>query len=126
MLGSYDADNGFDGSVTQSGDTFVVTGTFTKQDSANTDLQFPLGEDTGYYLPIQFTGQTGYAIKRTSNGKINVFGETGDTDTTMNVIVSVDPSSPVINYVEYTNRTDAVIGSNGTPFTVDCSACSFN
>lgn len=124
-LGSYDADDGFEGAVTQEGDNFIVTGTFTKQDSANEDLKFPLNEATGYYLPIKFTGTDDTAIKRLSNNKITEIGKTGDGSGVAVIILYVDPSNKVINFKEYADRSAALADSNGKAFTVDCSGCTF-
>lgn len=126
MVGTYNADDGFTGSVSQSGDTFLVEGTFTKQDDANDQLEIDPGEAKGYYLPIQLNGTKGTAIKLMSNNKVNVFGETNDTDTTMVLVLAVDPASPTLKFAEYVNESAADSDIDPKYFIVDCSGCSFN
>lgn len=125
-LGGYNAADGFTGSVAQDGDTFKVTGTFTKQDTANEYLKFPEGQDTGYYLPIEFTGEQNHVIKRESNDKKITIGDTGDGYNKAILILYVDQSQPKINFKEYADMSDAESDLNGTSFVVDCSECSFN
>lgn len=55
---------------------------------------------TGYYYPFTMTAHKGDKFVRvTADGteKTLVFGETGDTDTTMNMIFAVNPKAPVIS-----------------------------
>ena len=129
-LGSYNADEGFSGSIEQQGDSFKVTGDFTSMKGKDSDLAFPSGEDTGYYLPIEFTGTQGTALKRTSNGKITVVGsDPEDGDDKAIVIFYVDDSlekeKRIINMVEYTNLVNANSNIDGIPFTIDYSDCKF-
>ena len=123
-LVDYNADDGFTGSVQESYNSYLVSGTFTKQESAN--KLFPQNEQTGFYLPITLRGQTGQAIKRTSNNKILVFGETDDTPTTMKLVLYVDQSAPKIEMKLYENKENATTDTGGKVFYIDCSRCSFD
>ena len=125
-MGSYNGDTGFTGSAVTEGDTITVSGTFTKQEDANEQLKFPQAEATGYYLPLTLKGTQGQAVKRLSNNKILVFGETGDTNTEMNLILSVKQDSPTIELMVYENRQKALANEGGVKITINCSGCSFN
>lgn len=125
MVGTYNADDGFEGSVSQSGDAFIVKGTFTKQEEANDQLKLDPSEAKGYYLPIQFNGEKDVAIKLLSNGKVSIFGQTNDTDTTMVLVLAIDPESPTLNFAEYEDESAAIANTDPKYFTIDCSGCSF-
>lgn len=124
-LGSYNADEGFTGEVFQDGDDFIVTGAFTNMSGKDDDLQFPVNEQTGYYLPIQFDGVDGHAIKRDDNGKITVFGGTGDGEGKIVLILFVEEEEPYINFQEFASKSDAESDIDGKPFVIDVSQCSF-
>lgn len=128
IVGNYSLDTGFTGTVSQSGDSFVVSGVFTKQDNANEDLKFDPKDAKGYYFAIELLGTKGTAVKLLSNGKINIFGETNDNPdgTNMILVLTVDPANPVLTFKEYANRTNAESDIDGKEFTIDCSNCSFN
>ena len=124
MVNDYDADEGFSGSVSQSGDTFIVDGIFTNMSGQDDDVKGTTG--TGYYLPIEFeNGVKGMVIKRQDTGQEHIFGETGDTDTTMILVLHVDQNNPTIQLTEYADKSAADSDLDGKPFTIDCSSCSF-
>lgn len=85
-------------------------------------LDFPVNEQTGYYLPIQFTGEKYQIIERQSNGKRHTFGDTKDTDTTMILILYVNKEDAKIEFKLYENEFDAT----GSIFYVDCTECDFS
>ena len=114
-LKDYASSVGFSGSIAQEGDTFKVTGTFTNKSGEDTLLDFPPGENTGYYLPIKFEGEDGTVLQRVGKSKQNVIGSTGDGQGKAIIILYVEKSNPVINMT-----------ANDQPFTIDCSSCSFN
>lgn len=82
----------------------------------------------GYYLPIEFkNGQAGMVLKRQDTGLEHVFGQTGDTDTTMILILHINPSvTKTIKFTQYADKSAADSDTDGIEITVDCSACSFN
>ena len=66
---------------------------------------------TGYYYPFTMTAHKGDKFVRvTADGteKTLVFGETGDTDTTMNMIFAVNPKAPVISCKLVRDTTEQV------------------
>lgn len=82
----------------------------------------------GYYLPIEFTnGQKGMVLKRQDTGDANVFGSTDDTDTTMILLIHINPlESKIIKFIQYADESAANSNTDGIEITVDCSGCSFN
>ena len=126
-LGGYKASDGFSGSATLASNKVSVTGTFTKQpDGVGEKLGFPEEMNTGFFLPVKLTGIRGQAIKRMPDGRINVFGKTGDTGNTMNIILAVDPESPTIQFKLYSTLDDAQNDNEGLDITIDCNECEFN
>ncbi len=126
-LDGYNASDGFSGSVTLAANKISVTGTFQKQpDEIGEKLGFVGDANTGFYLPVKLTGIRGQALKRISNGRINVFGKTGDTSNVMNMILSVDPESPIIAFKLYSTLEDAQNDTDGLDITIDCNECEFN
>ena len=81
----------------------------------------------GYYLPIEFTnGQKGMVLKRQDTGEANIFGNTNDTDTTMILLIHLNPSqSKVIKFTQYADQSAADSNTDGIEITVDCSGCNF-
>lgn len=125
-LDGYKASDGFSGSATLASNKVSVTGTFTQQpDGVGEKLGFPEEMNTGFFLPVKLTGIRGQAIKRMPDGRINVFGKTGDTSNTMNIILAVDPESPTIQFKLYSTLDDAQNDKDGLPITIDCSQATF-
>lgn len=126
MVEDYDADDGFNGSVSKDGNVFTVTGEFTDMSGMDDDVKGTTG--VGYYLPIEFTnGQKDMILKRQDTGLEHVFGQTGDTDTTMILLLHINPSeSKIIKFTQYADKSAADSDTDGIEITVDCSGCSFN
>lgn len=80
-------------------------------------------ELTGYYYPVTFAAEDGTKLKmRTPAGidKTNTFGETGDPEGLMCMILAVNPDAPVMTMT----MTDAG-DSKTTSYTLDFSSCDF-
>ena len=125
-FGTYNTSDGFSGSVTLLDNEATVTGTFTEQPEANAILQFPKDEAKGYYLPIRLQGIKGQVVKRKDKDRQAIFGQTGDTNTTMVLILAVDPASPTTTLTVYSTEDDATQDSNGLDVTINCEGCEFN
>lgn len=52
--------------------------------------------------------------------KEHIFGQTGDTDTTMILVLAIDSSDPTRTFTAY-NADKSV----STDYTIDCSDCTF-
>ena len=60
--------------------------------------------------------------------KVNVFGETGDTDTTMNLILAFSEDVKTREMRVYDSRVNAVDdteNANGRVYKVDCTGATF-
>ena len=118
-----------DGNVTLQGDTIKVTGTIKNVPDWNE--AFVGADQTDYYVPVSLTGTKGQAIKlKTLAGpdKINVFGETGDTDTTMNLILAFSESVKTRQMRVYESKQAAegdTANTKGKVYTVNCEAATF-
>lgn len=78
---------------------------------------------TGYYFPFQMKAENGSKFIKPNTGvgrKELVFGETGDGDGTINMIMAVNPDHPVMSV----QLTDAG-GSTVTDYALDFSGCTF-
>lgn len=109
------------------GTKLSVTGTLNKTDDW-IDFSSNEADRTGYYLPIKLTGKKGEAIKMVAPSgevKVHVFGETGDTDTEMILVIAIKQDAPVKDFTAYSSRLDAVADKNGVAYTLDCSGCTF-
>ena len=119
-----------DGNVTLEGDTIKVTGTINKVPDWNE--AFVGADQTGYYVPVALTGTKGQAIKMTTlagPAKINVFGETGDTDTTMNLILAFSEAVKTREMRVYESKVAAegdAENTKGKVYTVNCEECTFS
>lgn len=79
---------------------------------------------TGYYFPFQMKAENGskFVVENTGVGtKELTFGETGDGDGTINMVMAVNPDAPVVS----ATLKDAA-GSKTTVYALDFSGCSFN
>lgn len=118
-----------DGNVTLEGDTIKVTGTINHVPDWNE--AFVGADQTDYYVPVSLTGTKGQAIKmKTLAGpdKINVFGETGDTDTTMGLILAFSNEVKIRQMRVYESKTAAegdVENAKGKVYTVNCEEATF-
>ena len=118
-----------DGNVTLEGDTIKVTGTINNV--PDWDQAFTGADQTDYYVPVLLTGTKGQAIKlKTLAGpdKINVFGETGDTDTTMGLILAFSNEVKTRQMRVYESKVAAegdVENAKGKVYTVNCEEATF-
>lgn len=118
-----------DGEVVLEGNTIKVTGTINNVPDWNE--AFVGADQTDYYVPLALTGTKGQAIKmKTFAGvdKVNVFGETGDTDTTMNLILAFSEDVKTREMRVYDSRVNAVDdteNANGRVYKVDCTGATF-
>lgn len=109
----------------ESSKTFNVTGTINKVADWNA---LPVAERTNYYVPIILNGRKGEAIKmKTLSGgsKTNIFGQTQDTDTTMNLVLAFKRNEPVRQFTVYKNQKNAEADKDGTVYKIDCSGATF-
>lgn len=114
------------------GETITVTGTINNVPGWDEAFSEADGDQTDYYIPVTLTGTKGQAIKMTSvggrNTKVHVFGETGDTDTTMTLILSVDKNVKTRTFRAYDSAAHAnedVANEKGKLYTIDCSGATF-
>ena len=118
-----------DGNATLEGDTIKVTGTINHV--PDWDQAFTGADQTDYYVPVSLTGTKGQAIKMTTlagPAKINVFGETGDTDTTMNLILAFSNEVKTREMRVYESKTAAegdAENTKGKVYTVNCEEATF-
>lgn len=88
-------------------------------------------DQTDYYVPVSLTGTKGQAIKMTTLAgpdKINVFGETGDTDTTMGLILAFSNEVKTREMRVYESKVAAkgdVENAKGKVYTVNCEEATF-
>lgn len=79
---------------------------------------------TGYYFPFQMTAENGSKFVMPGSmggvGKTLVFGETGDGDGTINMVMAVNPEAPVM-----TAKLVSADDSKTTEYSLDFSACQF-
>lgn len=79
---------------------------------------------TGYYFPFQMKAENGSKLVVPGSvggkGKELVFGETGDGDGTINLIMAVNPEATVV-----TAKLVSADGSKTTEYSLDFSACQF-
>ena len=79
---------------------------------------------TGYYFPFQMKAENGSKLvlpgSAGGKGKELVFGETGDGDGTINLIMAVNPEATVV-----TAKLVSADGSKTTEYSLDFSACQF-
>lgn len=79
---------------------------------------------TGYYFPFQMKAENGSKLvvpgSAGGKGKELVFGETGDGDSTINLIMAVNPEATVV-----TAKLVSADGSKTTEYSLDFSACQF-
>ena len=79
---------------------------------------------TGYYFPFQMKAENGskFVVENTGVGtKELTFGQTGDGDGTINMVMAVNPDAPVVSA---TLKDTA--GTKTTVYALDFSGCSFN
>lgn len=118
-----------DGNATLEGDTIKVTGTINHV--PDWDQAFTGADQTDYYVPVSLTGTKGQAIKMTTlagPAKINVFGETGDTDTTMNLILAFSEAVKTREMRVYESKQAAegdAENTKGKVYTVNCEEATF-
>ena len=118
-----------DGNVVLEGDTIKVTGTI--KNVPDWDQAFTGADQTDYYVPVSLTGTKGQAIKMTTLAgpdKINVFGETGDTDTTMNLILAFSNEVKTREMRVYESKQAAegdTGNTKGKVYTVNCEEATF-
>jgi phage tail sheath protein FI len=77
----------------------------------------------GYYFPFQMKAENGakFIMENTSVGqKTLVFGETGDGDGTINMVMAVNPDAPVMNA-----KLQSADESKTVEYSLDFSACQF-
>lgn len=105
--------------------TFKVTGTLVY----TPDWDAYSGEDqTNYYLPVKIMGNKGeVVIMRTLGGvdKPHTFGETNDGDNYMVLICGFSNEHNSRQFTIYPTQGDADEKTNGTTYTIDCSAVTF-
>lgn len=79
---------------------------------------------TGYYFPFQMKAENGSKLVVPGSvggkGKELVFGETGDGNGTINLIMAVNPEATVV-----TAKLVSADGSKTTEYSLDFSACQF-
>lgn len=79
---------------------------------------------TGYYFPFQMKAENGskFIMDNTGVGtKTLTFGETGDGDGTINMIMAVNPDAPVMSA-----KLQNADGDTTTVYALDFSGCDFN
>lgn len=77
-----------------------------------------------HYIALQYTGTKGQALVRRyeyGTGKVHVFGETNDTDTTMILVSFLPDSDDALVYDSYASREDAESNTNPVRYVIDCS-----
>lgn len=122
-----------DGNATLEGDTIKVTGTINNVPDWDEAFSAESGDQTGYYVPVMLTGTKGQAVKMKtlateSTDKINVFGETGDTDTTMGLILAFSEEVKTREMRVYESKEAAegdTENTKGKVYTVNCGGCTF-
>ena len=122
-----------EGNAVLEGETIKVTGTINYVPGWDEGFNPAEGDQTDYYVPVMLTGTKGQAVKMatlaTGNPeKVHVFGETGDTDTTMGLILAFDEGHKTRTFRVYESRIAAVedtANEKGKVYTVDCSGATF-
>ena len=79
---------------------------------------------TGYYFPFQLKAENGAKLVMENTGvgtKELVFGETGDGDGTINMVMAVNPDAPVVNAT-----LKSADDSKSAVYVFDFSGCTFN
>ena len=122
-----------DGEAILDDSTIVVTGTINNVPDWEAAFSEAAGDQTDYYVPITFTGTKGQAIKMktlTTAGtdKVNVFGETGDTDTTMTLILAFSEDVKTRKFRVYESKETAEAdteNAKGKEYIIDCESCTF-
>ena len=122
-----------DGEAILDDNTIVVTGTINNVPDWEAAFSEAAGDQTDYYVPITFTGTRGQAIKMktlTTAGtdKVNVFGETGDTDTTMTLILAFSEDVKTRKFRVYESKEAAEAdteNAKGKEYIIDCESCTF-
>ena len=79
---------------------------------------------TGYYFPFQMTAEDGskFVVPGSMGGagKELVFGQTGDGEGTINMVMAVNPEAPVV-----TAKLVSADSTKTTEYSLDFSACQF-
>lgn len=113
---------GEDFKVVLSDNKVTASGTINK--IANWSAAFPEeSKETDYYIPLILTGTEGDTVEVELLGggtKDNVFGETGDGDDWMALVLAVKEADPYRTFTVYADKKE-----DGRVVTVDCSGCTF-
>lgn len=114
---------GEDFSATLSNNQITATGTINKIEGWSE--AFPQeSQKTDYYIPLILTGVKGSVVKVNLLGggtKDNVFGETGDGDNWMALVLAVEEAEPTRTFTVYNDGDE----EDGREITVDASSCTF-